>query len=150
MNIDQGDQSMRRSLFGFALSAAVAALGCVVMACPQPGSPEASRPKEPADLTTVSSVEPTPGKPLAHLEPLPNLPLVPSEGDCAPRYANGQMGTCINSKPCRGMGMRTPDGAVECRCWAKIGGCGEGERCDGVFKACVPETSPEFGRGRTD
>jgi hypothetical protein len=106
------------------------------------------RPKEPADMVAVSPVQPGPGRPLTPARTLPRLELVPSQGDCAPRYADGQMGTCINSRPCRGLGMRAARGGAECRCWAVAGGCGEAERCDGVAKACVPDDKSV--RGETD
>jgi hypothetical protein len=97
----------------------------------------------------VDPVSQTPPK----LEPLPRTaPVlaratpVPSQGDCAPRYANGLHGTCINNQPCRGFGQLGPDGRPVCACYAKAGGCNEGQRCDVMKKACVPEKEPGFGR----
>lgn len=87
------------------------------------------------------------------LEPLPRTGAVlasarpvPSQGDCAPKYANGLHGTCINNQPCRGFGQIGADGQPVCACYAKAGGCNEGQRCDAVKKACVPEKEPGFGR----
>jgi hypothetical protein len=110
------------------------------------GGGQAEQPKEPAGMKAVSPVEPQARQPIEFVAAFPNLELAPSQGDCAPRYANGQTGTCINSRPCRGLGMRTARGAAECRCWAVAGGCSEGERCDGVTKACVPESRADSGR----
>ncbi|MFL6234825.1 MAG: hypothetical protein ACJ76N_16950 [Thermoanaerobaculia bacterium] len=116
--------------------------GCVT------GRPE--RPKEPAGMKAVSPTPPAPGRPIAAVETFPNLEIVASQGDCAPRYANGSTGSCINSKPCRGYGMRSSAGAVECRCWAKAGGCGETERCDIILKRCVPDDKADNARSEVD
>lgn len=114
------------------------------------GSGQAEQPKEPAGMTSVSPVEPKPGQPLQAATAFTRMELVPSQGDCAPRYGNGQMGSCINSKPCRGLGMRSARGGAECRCWAAAGGCSEHERCDGVLKVCVPDDASDTGRGEVD
>ena len=72
---------------------------------------------------------------------------VPSSGDCAPKYANGLSGTCINNKPCRGLGVLAEDGKTAvCACYATAGGCNQEQRCDAIKKACVPEKEPGFGR----
>ena len=73
--------------------------------------------------------------------PARKRPKVASKGDCAPRYANGMVGTCIDNKPCRGWGVKTERGA-ECACFAKRGGCDAGYRCD-VRAACVKEDVPD-------
>jgi hypothetical protein len=72
-------------------------------------------------------------------------PMVASQGDCAPRYAVGGMGTCINNKPCRGFGVRAENGSAVCTCYGKDGGCGESDRCDLVAKRCVSEKEPLWG-----
>lgn len=91
------------------------------------------------------------------LEPMPRTaPViaqttpVPSRGDCAPKYANGLVGTCINNEPCRGFGVLAANGKAVCACYAKAGGCGQDERCDAIKKACVPEKEPGFGRAPED
>lgn len=89
-------------------------------------------------------------QPLPAVRPAPVRPLVPSQGDCAPRYANGGKGTCINNQPCRGFGVRTEDGRAICTCYGRDGGCQEGQRCDAMRLACVPEKEPVFGRGDVD
>lgn len=114
------------------------------------GGGQAEQPKEPAGMKSISPVEPKAGLPLQPVVAFPNPELLPSQGDCAPRYANGQMGTCINSRPCRGLGMRGATGGAECRCWARAGGCGERERCDGMMKVCVPDDKADTGRGEVD
>ena len=75
---------------------------------------------------------------------------VPSRGDCAPKYANGLQGTCINNQPCRGFGIMGEKGRAVCSCFAKAGGCSQDERCDAIKKACVPEKEPGFGRAPED
>jgi hypothetical protein len=100
-------------------------------------------------------------KPVSHtppkLEPLPApapavavRPPVPSEGDCAPRYAKGGKGTCINNQPCRGFGVRAENGSAVCTCFGRDGGCGGGQRCDPKKLGCVPETESPFGHGEVD
>lgn len=87
------------------------------------------------------------------VEPLPqpsaiqvDAPAVASEGDCAPRYANGLIGTCINGQPCRGFGTRDDKGEAACSCFGLAGGCDPDFRCDPIKKRCVPETEAPFGR----
>lgn len=87
------------------------------------------------------------------LEPMPatapvvaNATPVASRGDCAPKYANGLVGSCINNQACRGFGVLDEKGKEACACYARSGGCGENERCDAIKKACVPEKEPRFGR----
>lgn len=141
-----------RSILALSLSLALVALsaGCSKVPSLSSLTGGGSQPKEPAGMTSVSPVEPKAGLPLQPVVAFPNPELLPSQGDCAPRYANGQMGTCINSRPCRGLGMRGATGGAECRCWAKAGGCGERERCDGVMKVCVPDDTSDNGRGEVD
>jgi hypothetical protein len=106
--------------------------------------------KEPAGMKSVSPTPPAPGRPITVVETFPNLEIVAGEGDCAPTYANGSKGSCINSRPCRGYGMRAPTGAVACRCWAKADGCAEDERCDIIVKHCVPDDRSDNMRGEAD
>lgn len=106
--------------------------------------------KEPEGMKAVSPTPPAPGRPIPPEEAFPNLQMVAGQGDCAPRYANGQLGSCINSRPCRGYGMRGVTGAVECRCWAKADGCGETERCDIIVKRCVPDDRADNARGEVE
>lgn len=82
--------------------------------------------------------------------PTENAAPVASQGDCAPRYATGLVGSCINSRPCRGFGVFGADGQPVCACYATPGGCGQGERCDAIKKACVSEREPGWGRARDD
>ncbi len=91
------------------------------------------------------------GPALEPIRPLPPVPVrerVPSQGDCAPRYKQGGMGTCINNQPCRGFGVKAQNGSAICTCYGREGGCGEGQRCDALRLACIPETEPPSGRSR--
>jgi hypothetical protein len=142
---------MRTNLFRISRAAAAAALGLMLLACSQgvniPGtSSPASGPKEPEGMKAVSAVEPKGGTEIAPVTEIENRPIVAGRGDCAPKYASGEMGTCVNNRPCRGFAMLEKTGQVTCRCWAVAGGCREGERCDGVRKECVPENSKRWGR----
>jgi len=127
-----------RMLLMLALSAAMGA--CT----PQPQSSKERK------LDAVAQSSP-------QLEPLPPTPpsktpraRVASEGDCAPRYPNGARGTCINNQPCRGYGVRNPDGKAVCTCYGRDGGCAEGQRCDGMRLTCVPQKEPLLGRGNAE
>ena len=111
------------------------------------------RPSASDDQKKVDPVSQTPPK----LEPLPRTaPVllkrtpVPSRGDCAPKYANGLHGTCINDQPCRGFGVLNDAGKPVCACYAKEGGCSRDERCDVISKRCVPEKTPGYGRADSD
>jgi hypothetical protein len=109
--------------------------------------------RQPAsDRSQVSPVAQNAPKmqPIPAVAPAKALPRVPSQGDCAPRYANGGRGMCINNQPCRGFGVRTENGSAACTCYGLDGGCKEGQRCDAMVLACVPENAPPFGRGDTD
>jgi hypothetical protein len=86
-------------------------------------------------------------KPIIKVPPVVARPRVASEGDCAPVYASGLKGTCINGQPCRGFGVRGDDGGALCTCFGRDGGCQEGQRCDAQKLACVPEKEPPFERG---
>ena len=91
----------------------IVAVCAVVLALASCATP-VGRSAEPANLQVVSKT-PTSTPPLApQASPLPNLPPAPSRGDCAPRYANGLIGSCINGQPCRGFGVHDPRGGVQC------------------------------------
>lgn len=76
-------------------------------------------------------------------QPAPLLPRVPSRGDCAPKYRNGDQGSCVNDRPCRGFGVL--DGKqVICACFIRRGGCDENERCEVRQSRCVKESEPTF------
>lgn len=101
------------------------------------------------NLEAVSSTEP-------RFEALPrpapatkSATPVASQGECAPRYANGLHGSCINHEPCRGFGIVDESGPV-CACYATPGGCHAGERCDTIRKACIPDSQPGWGRTPDD
>lgn len=79
------------------------------------------------------------------VQPAVARPVVASQGNCAPLYAVGGSGTCINNKPCRGFGVRAENGSAACTCYGKDGGCGDGQRCDLVKKRCVSEKEPLWG-----
>lgn len=113
----------------------------VVAGCDQP---PAVRNNKDAQLQPVATTQPK-LKPLQVGRPLINRPHVPSKGDCAPKYPNGLIGSCINDKPCRGFGELLDDGRVLCLCYASPE-CREGYRCDAMVKHCVPEATPSLAR----
>jgi hypothetical protein len=131
--------NFRNVLLILALSA-----GCLCAACGRQRPAD----REPQKVEPVSQTVP-------HMEPLPppvavvaRATPVPSQGDCAPKYANGLVGTCINNQACRGFGILDASGRAVCACFAKAGGCGQDERCDAMKRGCVPERQPPFGRPR--
>jgi hypothetical protein len=77
---------------------------------------------------------------------LVNAPAVASKGDCAPRYKNGLIGSCINNRACRGFGILNDKRQAECSCYGIAGGCQAGQRCDTIRKSCVPEEELPFER----
>jgi len=85
-------------------------------------------------------------QPVRQLPPVAVRERVPSQGDCAPRYKVGGMGSCINNQPCRGFGVKGANGSPVCTCYGRDGGCREGQRCDARRLACVPEIDPLSGR----
>jgi hypothetical protein len=87
-------------------------------------------------------------QPVPAVPPAPVRERVPSQGDCAPHYSNGGKGTCINNQPCRGFGVRAESGSPVCTCFGHDGGCQEGQRCDPMRLACIPEDEPPFGRSK--
>jgi hypothetical protein len=139
-----GIQFVTRKLLAGALAVALASAGAISIAsCSQRDGNE-------KQVAPVSRTPPKLEPMRTAARPLVARPRVASEGDCAPRYAKGGRGTCINNQPCRGFGVRAESGAAVCICFAREGGCGEGQRCDLKKMACVPETEPPFGRGRAN
>jgi hypothetical protein len=104
---------------------------------------------EKKNVSPVAQSSPT-LQPFTPVPPTPVRAPVASQGDCAPRYANGGKGTCINNQPCRGFGVRVENGSALCTCFGRDGGCKEGQRCDVLRLACVPEKEPPWGRGHSD
>jgi hypothetical protein len=78
--------------------------------------------------------------------PLPRLPAVASEGGCEPHYRNGTTGSCINHQPCRGFGVREPDGTAQCICYVRREGCSADERCSAEEGQCVADDESTFNR----
>lgn len=105
-----------------------------------------------ADKEKIQST--TDGVPHLELQSLPknvevNRPPVASKGECAPRFKNGLIGSCINDEPCRGFGVLNDQHQAECSCYGLVGGCKEGQRCDAMRKSCVPEEELPFERAST-
>lgn len=86
----------------------------------------------------VSSVPLPSASPYERVQEQPPVELYYGEGDCAPKFANGMRGTCINNKPCNGFGVKDEKGNLECECFGVKGGCGEGMVCSVIKRACVP------------
>lgn len=124
-------------------------LGCAIAAScanPQPGrSSDQAR-----GLDAVSQIEPRLEALPEPAPPLRSAPPVASQGDCAPKYAIGLRGTCINGQPCRGFGTLTETGQPVCTCYVTPGGCSQSERCDAVHRSCVPESRPGWGAAPDD
>jgi len=78
--------------------------------------------------------------------PIRRLPPVASKGGCEPRYRNGMVGSCINNKPCRGLGVREENGSAQCICYIRRGGCNEDERCSPEEGQCVADDESDFNR----
>lgn len=123
-----------------ALALPLAALAAIE-GCSQPG-----RSTKENNVVAVSQTPPKLEPLPPAVKPKPTRARVASQGDCAPRYAGGGTGTCINSRPCRGFGVRGEDKKAICTCYGRDGGCGEGQRCDPLALRCVPEKTPPFGR----
>lgn len=120
-------------------------LCCALALLALSGSACSSQSKVKADKVEAVSVDVEPRVEPFSTTPVPTplLPRVPSRGDCAPRYANGTLGTCVNDKPCRGFGVL--DGSrVICACFVKRGGCEQDERCEARESRCVKDAMPEF------
>ena len=136
----KNDRTKVRWVIALALLILVGNLGC-------------NNSRQNSDQKKVSPISETPPK----FEPLPReAPVIPppktiaSVGDCAPKYANGLHGACVNNQPCRGIAVLDEVGKPACGCYAKAGGCSAKERCDAIKKACVPEEEPGFGRAAED
>jgi hypothetical protein len=121
-------------------------LAVAALAMSQGCSKQRAASSEEKRINAVSETEPK-FEPLPRAAPVLALQTpVASSGDCAPKYAIGLRGSCINNKPCRGFGVVGEGGAPVCACFAKAGGCGETERCDVIKKVCVSESEPGLGR----
>jgi len=91
----------------------------------------------------VSSVALPSPKPVPSVAAPAREELFYGEGDCAPRFANGMRGTCINNKPCNGFGVKDKRGTLTCECFGVKGGCAEGTVCSVIKRACVPPKDAE-------
>ncbi len=95
------------------------------------------------DHPVVSPVQIAPGSPLEPVvQPRP-VELYYGEGDCAPTFANGMRGTCINNKPCNGFGVKDEKGEMKCDCFGVRGGCGEDLVCSVIRRTCVALSKAE-------
>lgn len=135
----------------FATKVALAALLMAVFSVTW-GCSRSERPSARDDAKQVDPISETAPK----FEPMPRTApvvaqatLVASVGECAPKYANGLHGSCVNNQACRGIGVLNEKGQVVCSCFGKAA-CGEKERCDAIKKSCVPENEPGFGHGEED
>ena len=99
----------------------------------------AEPPAATAAAAPTAEAQVTRGEFSTRAEPLPRLPPVASEGGCEPHYRNGLVGTCINHEPCRGFGVRNPDGSASCVCYVRRSGCAQDERCDARDGQCVKD-----------
>ena len=111
----------------------------------QPGR-ETAKPPDGSRVQDVATSRPDPGTlhRTTPVEIVQRLPEVASVGDCAPRHAHASdsRAACVDSRPCRGFGVRDESGRVFCTCYGKVGGCAEGQRCDLRKLSCVPEEEP--------
>lgn len=94
-------------------------------------------PRDDTDQPVVTRGPVTPRTPVRAPAPPPRIEVFYGEGSCAPVFPNGQRGTCINGKPCNGLGFRTATGALECACFETSGGCPAEQRCSTMRRACV-------------
>ena len=90
-------------------------------------------------IETPPPVEPYQTTPV----PTPLLPRVESRGECAPRYRNGESGSCVDDTPCRGFAVRDGERTI-CACFVTRGGCAADERCEPRQSRCVKEEEPPF------
>lgn len=59
-------------------------------------------------------------------------------GSCAPKKpAKRAVVACVNDRPCNGVGLRLPNGAIECACFERRGGCDADSFCDDRTRRCV-------------
>lgn len=114
------------------------------VSCSRSGSKSSRKHEQEERRVEATSSVPVDPAALQHAD-IPNavkrLPRVENDGDCAPHYKIGGMGTCINHQPCRGFGVRDETGNIVCTCYGAPG-CAEGQRCDDRKLTCVPEDEP--------
>jgi hypothetical protein len=91
------------------------------------------------DYPSVSSAPLPSAAPFSPVPLLTPVVLYYGEGNCAPRFANGMRGTCINNQPCNGFGMKDANGSLSCACYEVKGGCPNGFICSAIERRCVPE-----------
>jgi len=70
--------------------------------------------------------------------PEPKLDVIASEGECAPKSENQlAVGSCYKNVACRGQWVRGEKGGPEeCWCYAKKGGCEDGNICCAASRKC--------------
>ena len=133
-----------------AVIACAAVMAHLLVACGRTDRRAGDRDQQGRPIEDVSSVRPNPEA--LRQDPsavaVQRLRRVESVGDCAPRYKTGELGMCVNNKPCRGFGVIDDVGVVSCTCYGKTGGCAENERCDYRKVVCVPDDDPLPGRSR--
>lgn len=92
-----------------------------------------------AQSSSVSSQH-APFVPIPAVKPAPPPSIDYGRGNCAPRFADGSRGTCVNDKPCNGFGFREPNGSVVCKCFDQPA-CSEERICSLKQRQCVPRGS---------
>ena len=59
-------------------------------------------------------------------------------GSCAPKkQAKRAVVACVNDRPCNGVGLRLPNGSIECACFERRGGCDADSFCDDRTRRCL-------------
>jgi hypothetical protein len=106
--------------------------------------------RRPVERTDVVSREPPKFEALTTVAPMAVRPRIEGQGECAPIYATGGKGMCVNNSPCRGFAVRADNGEAVCTCYGRDGGCAVGQKCDAEKLACVPEREAPFGRAESD
>lgn len=134
---------MKRPMNPLARMGLPLALALWMLAGALPAS-EAATANEQRQAEPVSATPPEVPPFSSKIQPLRELPEVPSRGGCEPRYRNGMSGTCINDKPCRGFGIEDPAQGAICACFERIGGCAEDERCERRGAQCVKDDATAF------
>ena len=79
-------------------------------------------------------------------QPEPRIELHYGEGACAPRLADGTLGTCINNRPCNGFGFSNPRGQIVCACYQTVGGCDDDSVCSIRKRSCVRQADIDLQR----
>jgi hypothetical protein len=70
--------------------------------------------------------------------PLPELAVVPSQGDCAPPADNLTFfGSCCNGQSCNGQCVAAEANRIACSCFGVAGGCPQGKVCCKLRRGCV-------------